>query len=195
MHFVFSNQECCAEGISMAGRKGGIKTHALLTQEELQRMLRARLQEMNFSDIASFCRASGIAKHISHESVRKALNDSSRAVSPLTAAVIMRFMGYTPNEIRETMRALGDEVYYLLLPSESVSELQPWEAGLLDAARRLVNANEKAVDHLHGLLSVLAGASGVDIDSALAKIKPPRRTRTPKEQPEESGPARKLNPK
>jgi len=139
----------------------------------LQIELRQRMVTLGHSDLMGFYKASGLKEHMSFESYRRCLNDPDRTVSVLTVALVMNRLGYSNPEIRETMRELGDNYYYVLV-SDVASSLTLWEEGLTAACKKMVDAHPGYERLIAESLATLAAARDIDISRELAMMIPTR---------------------
>jgi hypothetical protein len=150
-------------------------------QREIVKGIKDRITEKGFSDVAQFCRMSGLKNHISFETARRCLNDVDRPVAPLTLAVVMRHLDYPVSEIRSAMIAVGDTVFAYMM-EDSAEPMPMQDAGLLAAVQCIGQIHNTIYNDLAVVLEVMAGMVGVDVSAHISKMKKVGRARILKSQ-------------
>lgn len=146
--------------------------------KSIQKVLWKRMKERGYQDIMSFLRTSGLEDDMSFETVRRTLNDDRRPPSALSVGVIMQRLGFRNQEIIEAMQSLGDTYVYSLITPDATSS-EPWEEGLLNAARKLAEASDTNITYIAEALKLVASMGRVDVAGDIARMLPPPRTRKP----------------
>jgi hypothetical protein len=149
----------------------------VMMQRELGRKMRERILEKGYADIAAFVRGSGLEKHVSFETTRRAVNEASRPVTAATNAAVMKFLDYNEEEILQVVRDSGDNVLLLLMGDVGINPLTIEQQGLLGAIERLQGMREDVMTDIAGLLRVVSECIGVDISADLSKMTRKKRAR------------------
>lgn len=145
------------------------------TIKGIQKMLWARMSELGFEDVSQFVRASGLEDKISFETIRRSLNDYKKPPSAISVGVVMSKLGFSNDSIRSTMKALGDDYQYLLVPPGS-AESTPWLEGLVGAAKEMADRDPNYILHIGQALRLIAGIESIDISQHLARMNPEPRS-------------------
>lgn len=124
--------------------------------EELRKGFIERMEGLGYHDITDFWRRSGI--ETSHETVRRALH-GGKPVSIESVIKIAAHLDYSPKEIAEITKALGDDFWHRIIDSESaVSES---DIRLVDKLHRIFNAKPSLRAKFTSDVELLAEVAGV----------------------------------
>jgi hypothetical protein len=163
------------------------KIERIARQTEVARVIKEAVVEKGYSDIASFTRGSGLAKHISFETVRRTVNEPSRPVAASTVACVMRFLDFPESEIIKTVDDLGDSVLSILMKKSGSQggtgegqgvSLSIEQQGLIDAVNKINNIYPSIYAGVAGFLRSIAGCISIDIEKECNRMARQKRTRT-----------------
>jgi hypothetical protein len=146
------------------------KSVIIANQISWQKKIKERLLELGYPDVASLVKRSGLGSAIVFETARRTFYDDKKPVHPLSLGVVMRFLDYSVDEIRQAVTDLGGSGYALLIGG-SDQQLATWEEGMLSAARQIVRQHPRGLEHLSAFLTALSDAYGIDCDEDLQKLK------------------------
>lgn len=130
--------------------------------KKLQQAMRNKLHELGYGDVTDFAKKTGLDKHVSFETIRRAFNSNDRPVAPPTLALILRSLLYLPSEIRNELQLSGDTIYYTLLPaSEAGEELSHLEQLCLDTCREVIRNGSEARNDLANSFDIISRANKI----------------------------------
>lgn len=127
-----------------------------------------KMREGGYEDLSDFRQRSGVP--ISHETLRVAIYEG-REVSIPSLYIILKYLGFTPAEIKKKLKEAGDDDFSEYIGDGAGKPLQEWEKALLGATRRLREQNPDSLTYLANTLDWMGKAEGVNIAAEIGKLR------------------------
>ena len=106
---------------------------------------------------------------LAKESCRRLIYENRR-VSPPVVMLIMKYLGFSTKEIKDTLIKDGETEFSSLIGECSVS-LTPWEKAILHITKVFKDDSKAAFGQLIGNLELISQAHGLDLAGEIAKLK------------------------
>jgi len=134
----------------------------------LQSILTQRLKAEGWTSILEFTRKSGVGEHFTQETTRRCFNAcEDKNVAPPTLAVVMYFLNYKQNEIKDILEQYtNDKIFYKLIGDCHI-QLSIQEEALNAAYSKLVKADPSVARSIVPMLEMAGKAAGVNITKEL----------------------------
>lgn len=134
-------------------------------------MMNERLQQQGWETITHFAQKSGIPYTV--ETVRRAFTDCGKHLSADTLAIVLRYLNYSRQEIRQILQTYTDdkEIIKLIgIGDDNHTELTADQQAWLDIYDKLVKKDPASVAHLAQLMGWVASLIGVEISKETGLI-------------------------
>jgi hypothetical protein len=106
---------------------------------------------------------------LAKESCRRLIYEG-REVSAPVYIIIMKYLGYTPAEIKSALIKLGEKEFSSLIGESNVS-ITPWEEAMISLTRKIRGDGKEAWEQLISSLQLIAKAYGINVSGDMARLK------------------------
>jgi hypothetical protein len=139
-------------------------------KKDLYEIMWKKMQQQGWQTIRHFTEGSHVP--FSVETTRRMFSKCDyKNIAPATVAIIAKYLGFTPQEIRDLLREYTNDKDLWPLIGEGSNALSPEEEAVLSVYRKVVECDPSMREHMASSASLYASSCNIDLSYEIGMLK------------------------